>query len=148
MREKCQHGIEIGKVCVQCDKYNQSIKDIVKKSSLNRGDEKKHDEGKPMWDLLPWRQLAKIVDVMTFGANKYGPHQWKEVEDGKNRYFAALMRHLTAYRRGEKIDPESGIHHLAHAGCCLLFMMWLDDNNQIERSELIKELMKDNHGHT
>jgi hypothetical protein len=37
------------------------------------------------------------------------------------------MRHVHAWRAGETKDPESGLHHLAHAGCCLLFMLWLDD---------------------
>ena len=32
-----------------------------------------------------------------------------------------------SWRDGEKNDLESGLHHLAHAGCCLLFMLWLDD---------------------
>lgn len=110
--------------CTAIRKDNEILQEPV------RGDNKKHDKGKPMWDLLPWRQVAKIVDVMTFGANKYGSNTWQGIDDGKNRYFAALMRHLTAWKDGEKIDPESGIHHLAHAGCCLLFMMWLDDKEK------------------
>ena len=115
----CDHGVDTinGTVCLKC------LADQVG----YRGDDKKHDKGKPMWDLLPWTSVKQIVDVMTFGANKYGSNTWQGINDGKNRYFAALMRHLIAWRRGERIDPESGIHHLAHAGCCLLFMMWLDD---------------------
>lgn len=97
---------------------------------MSRGDEKKHDKGKLMWDLLLFKQIASIVDVLTFGCAKYGPNQWQEVEDGKNRYFAAMMRHLIAWWEGEKLDPESGKHHLAHAGCCLLFLMWLDDHKE------------------
>ena len=93
-----------------------------------RGDEKKKDHGKPMWDLLPYKQIAKIVDVLTFGAKKYGPNQWQEVDNPRDRYFAAMMRHLTAWRGGKSIDEESGLPHLAHAGCCLLFLMWFDDN--------------------
>lgn len=94
-----------------------------------RGDDAKKDHGKPMWDLLPFNQVKQIVEVLTFGASKYGPNKWQAVEDGRNRYFAALMRHLTAWLDGEKLDPESGKHHLAHAGCCLLFLMWLDDKD-------------------
>jgi hypothetical protein len=95
-----------------------------------RGDEQKKDYGKPMWDLLPYGQLSHIVNVLTFGAEKYGPHQWQKVENAKDRYFAAMMRHLTAWWEGERADPESGMPHLAHAGCCLLFLMWGDDNGQ------------------
>lgn len=83
-----------------------------------------------MWDLLPFKQVAKIVDVLTTGAETYGPNTWQDIPDGKNRYFAALMRHLTAWRRGEKIDSDSGIHHLAHAGCNILFLMFLDDKEE------------------
>ena len=91
-----------------------------------RGDSSKKDHGKLLWDLLPYKQVEEIVDVITFGAEKYEPYGWQKVPDAKNRYFAALMRHLTAWWEGEKIDPESGKSHLAHAGCCLLFLMWFD----------------------
>lgn len=87
---------------------------------------RKDDSGKPMWHLLPWRQVERIVDVLTFGAKKYEPNNWQKVPDWRNRYFAAAMRHLTAWFEGERQDPESGMHHLAHAGCCILFMLWLD----------------------
>lgn len=118
MREKCVHGIQISCACEQCGKGSDSI---------IRGDDKKKDHGKLMWDLLPWNQVEKIVDILTFGASKYGPNQWQTVENGKDRYFAAMMRHITTWWGGERNDPESGKHHLAHAGCCLLFLMWLDD---------------------
>ena len=38
------------------------------------------------------------------------------------RYFDALQRHVWSWKQGEQIDPESGIHHLAHAMCCLMFL--------------------------
>ena len=91
-----------------------------------RGDDKKRDHGKPMWDLLPFASVRSIVDVLTFGAEKYGQETWQEVPNAKSRYFAALMRHLDAWWSGERLDPESGHPHLAHAGCCLLFLMWFD----------------------
>jgi hypothetical protein len=95
-----------------------------------RGDDKKKDHGKPMWDLLPYKQVSDIVDILTFGASKYGPNQWQEVDNARYRYFAAMMRHLTAWWEGESVDDESGKSHLAHAGCCLLFLMWFDNNKK------------------
>jgi hypothetical protein len=86
----------------------------------------KHDSGKQRWDLLPWRVVSEVVNVLTYGARKYGADNWKNVGDARNRYFSAAMRHLTAWREGERNDPESGHHHLAHAMCCLIFLLWLD----------------------
>lgn len=90
------------------------------------GDGVKHDAGKEPWDLLPWREVTDIVKVLQYGAIKYAPNNWKEVQNPFSRYLAAAMRHVTARLRGEVNDPESGLPHLAHAGCCLLFMAWVD----------------------
>jgi hypothetical protein len=94
-----------------------------------RGDKHKKDGNKPMWDLLPMEQVGKIVGVLTFGAKKYSKDGWKAVPDAKNRYFAAMMRHIVAHQGGEKVDQESGLSHLSHAACCLTFLMWLEDND-------------------
>lgn len=87
---------------------------------------KKLDAGKARWDLLPWKATGAIVDVLTFGAKKYSPNNWRKVPEARDRYLAAAMRHLVAWADGEKRDPESGLHHLAHAGCCILFLLELD----------------------
>ena len=89
----------------------------------------KHDQGKPQWDLLPWEELEDVVKVLTFGATKYSPDNWKKVPNSPSRYMDATMRHLVAYRTGETFDKESNQHHLAHAMCCLLFMLWHDKND-------------------
>jgi hypothetical protein len=88
----------------------------------------KNDHNKPAWHLLPFSAVKPIVDVLTFGAEKYAPEQWKNVPDAKNRYFSAMLRHINAWWSGEINDQESGMHHLAHAGCCLLFLLWFDTN--------------------
>ena len=84
----------------------------------------KHDTGKLRWDLLPLGTAEPIVHVLTFGAVKYGPNNWKRVRPFRDRYYAALMRHLKAWQSGEKLDPETQLPHLAHAGCCLIFLLW------------------------
>lgn len=83
---------------------------------------KKYDDNKARWDLLPMGLIDEVVDVLTFGAKKYGPDNWRLVENGQGRYYSALMRHVRAFRKGELIDKESGKSHLAHAVCNLLFM--------------------------
>lgn len=90
----------------------------------------KHDDEKPRWDLLPLEPVARIVDVLTHGATKYQPNNWMQVFNAGDRYFGAAMRHLVAWKGGEKIDQESGLPHLAHATCSLLFLMWFDRNEE------------------
>lgn len=94
----------------------------------------KSDRGKPRWELLPWYEVGQVVDVLTHGANIYAVDNWKHVEPLKERYTGAAMRHFTAWAQGEKIDPDSGFHHLAHAICCLLFLLW-GDNQKDERAK-------------
>lgn len=71
-------------------------------------------DNKLRWDLLPLDLIEKIVEVYHFGSLKYAPNSWKGLEDGENRYRAALLRHLTAHEKGELRDSESGLLHTAH----------------------------------
>ncbi len=87
---------------------------------------RKDDDGKDRWSLLPWEPLREVVRVRGFGAKKYAPDNWTKVQNPRARYEDALERHLVACRLGERLDPESGLNHLAHAGCCLLFLLWFD----------------------
>jgi hypothetical protein len=83
----------------------------------------KFDGEKAKWDLLPMRAVSSVVDVLTFGARKYAPWNWARVPDQRPRYYAACLRHLVAWWHGERLDPDSGLPHLAHAVCCLLFLL-------------------------
>ena len=64
----------------------------------------KYDQDKLRWDLIPLEAVEECVKILTFGAQKYGENRWQHLEDFENRYFAAAMRHLVAYRKGEKVD--------------------------------------------
>ena len=83
---------------------------------------RKDDIGKTPWHLMPPDALNQIAQVLEFGANKYGDRNW---EKGMHwsRPFSALMRRMWAWWRGENRDPETGLSHLAHAGCCILFLL-------------------------
>lgn len=82
----------------------------------------KFDGDKLRYDLMPPHAVAAIVAVLTFGAKKYAPGNWINAPTW-SRYYAALQRHLHAWWSGEAVDPETGLSHLAHAGCCLVFLM-------------------------
>ena len=83
----------------------------------------KHDQEKLRYELLPVAPLQEIVAVLTDGARKYSDNNWQYVEPFEDRYYAAALRHITEWRKGEAMDSESGRHHLAHAACCLIFLM-------------------------
>ena len=83
----------------------------------------KHDHGKPILGAVPPHAELAVGRVLTFGAEKYARGNWDKVEDHENRYMDAALRHLNAHRRGELADSESGESHLAHAACCILFML-------------------------
>jgi len=93
---------------------------IINEQDKNFG--KKYDEGKPMMDLLSPVALTEIAKVMTFGANKYGKHNWR---DGLSwcRVLAASLRHIFSFIGGEDKDQETGLSHIAHASCCLMFLL-------------------------
>lgn len=98
---------------------------LTQKQTVSKGwaDEgKKADDGKLPYDLLPSDAIEEIVKVLDFGAKKYAAHNWcKGMRWG--RVFAAMMRHGWAWWRGEDKDPETGLSHLAHLGCCCLFLL-------------------------
>ena len=100
--------------------------DEVKKSQTATTGGRKFDGGKPRYGLLPPKALKATAEILTFGAEKYEPNNWKRVPDAQNRYFDALMRHLWAWKEGETTDAESGKNHLAHAMCCLMFLLERD----------------------
>ena len=91
------------------------------------------------WDLLPMKEAEEIVKVLTFGANKYTDNSWQQVEKRKERYYAALMRHISLWRQGEMIDSESELPHLSHAACNLIFLLY--DMNQA--TEIVKVTLED-----
>ena len=83
----------------------------------------KFDDGKPDWSLVPFESLEGMVKVLEFGAKKYAGWNW--TNDGGFPYTRVLrscLRHLFAYMRGEDNDPESGLSHIHHAMCNLLFI--------------------------
>ena len=88
-----------------------------------KNDRKDH---KLMWELLPLDVIEEVVRVYTFGARKYGPNKWQGLEDGYNRYKAALLRHLTLIDQGQHFDPESGLLHASQVAWNAIALCYLE----------------------
>jgi hypothetical protein len=69
------------------------------------------------------KALLAIASVITLGAKKYEPYNWQKLDRFDDRFYAAALRHLLAWRGGELLDPETGLPHLAHAGCNVVFLL-------------------------
>lgn len=82
----------------------------------------KFDDNKPPVGLIPRSATLEEAYVLAFGAQKYGTHNWRQGIKWQ-RLINASMRHILAFNEGEDFDPESGLCHLAHARCCLSFLI-------------------------
>ena len=100
----------------------ETVGGIIKASQNATSGGRKFDGNKIQYGLLPPLALKATAEILTFGAEKYEPDNWKYVPDSKRRYFDALQRHLWAWKDGEQNDLETGKNHLAHAMCCLMFL--------------------------
>ena len=87
----------------------------------------KFDSNKPRYSLLPKGAVNSVIEVLEFGAKKYSADNWQEVDNAKERYYNAAMRHIYLWWNGEKLDSETNVHHLAHAATNLFFLMWFDN---------------------
>lgn len=101
------------------DKYKQGIK---------------HDQNKLRYDLINPVAQEEFVKVLTYGANKYAARNWEKGID-RDRLLAAAYRHISSYQKGEIKDPESSLLHIAHAICCLHFLLALETDKNLEANK-------------
>ncbi|MDI6854411.1 MAG: DUF5664 domain-containing protein [Deltaproteobacteria bacterium] len=73
----------------------------------------RHNRGKLRYDLVSPKALRHLVEVYTMGAEKYDDRNWERGLPLMET-FASLQRHAWAWAEGEDLDPESGLHHMAH----------------------------------
>lgn len=87
-------------------------------------------DDKLRWDLLPMEEIEDIVRVYHAGAKKYGPNNWQNLDNGIERYRAAIFRHLMEYMKGERIDSDTGCFHLAQCAWNCIAMLWYDKHGK------------------
>lgn len=80
----------------------------------------KHDGGKTRLDLLDSAFIEGVGAVLEFGSRKYAANNWRKGL-AVSRCLGAALRHIFAVLRGETLDKESGLPHLHHSCCAIMF---------------------------
>lgn len=119
------HGF-VGKKEVECQPWDRDNYVVEESGGM------KDDSDKLRYDLLPPGPIRQLAEIITFGSIKYADNNWQKVD--QKRYIAAMMRHIEAWREGESHDADSGKHHLAHAMCNVMFMLWQETNEPKDRT--------------
>jgi hypothetical protein len=83
----------------------------------------KYDGEKSPLHLIPTECLEEIAKVLSVGSRKYSDWNWAKGFKW-SRLYSSTLRHLFAHMRGESKDPETGVSHLAHCACNVLFLMY------------------------
>lgn len=82
----------------------------------------KFDSDKIRYDLIPEYGLEEVAKIYAHGAQKYEDYNWKQGTKW-SRIYAAMLRHLQAYKKGEILDSESKCHHLSSVIWCAMTLM-------------------------
>lgn len=109
------------------------------KRNKRKGGGVKFDQNKPPMDLIPYDSLVEIAKVLGYGEKKYATANWANGIQLR-RLISASMRHLGQYNSGEDVDSETGLSHLAHAACNLIFGIWMEKNRPDMDDRWIKSI--------
>jgi hypothetical protein len=114
-----------GPTIVMTPEFKKQLEQLQAKQAV------KFDDGKVDWTLVPFEALEGMVQVLQFGAKKYAAWNWTEGGGFKwTRLVGSCLRHLFAWARGQDNDPESGLSHIYHAQCNLLFLAYYIGNKE------------------
>ncbi len=81
------------------------------------------------FDLIPVEPLEDLARVYGYGATKYDDHNWRKGYSW-SLSFGAMMRHAWAFWRGEDLDPESRLPHMAHVAWHCMTLLWFSTYRQ------------------
>lgn len=99
----------------------------------------KFDGTKVRPTLFPKKAKYAALAVLEYGAQKYAPNNWMKATapEDLQRYRDALERHWDEYiEDNTSVDPESGLPHLHHALCNMVFLATLDEvTNEVLEEE-------------
>lgn len=109
---------------IEKEEHEKLSKDSERQAELDQG--LRYNSGKNRLDLIPCSLIDGVGRVLTFGAQKYAPDNWRKFNQQQvKECIGSAMRHIEQYRQGNWLDPESGLPHLAHAATNLGFILEL-----------------------
>ena len=91
----------------------------------------KFDDGKARMDLLDSEWIEGVAHVLRHGAGRYGAQNWRRGLK-HSRTLGAALRHIFAYLRGEDNDKETGMSHVYHASCELMFACGMSSKPEMD----------------
>lgn len=105
---------------------------ITLEKNTERDQSMKKDAGKPRMELIDWGFVEETARVLGFGAAKYEANGWRKGMQ-VTRVIGSMFRHMIAFAMGQDKDPESGLSHLGHVGCNLMFLVaYLRDKPELD----------------
>ena len=136
------HADAIENARVHLEEYNLNVDyekmtlgDFAKSGEISTNDQggqqqAKADQGKPHPSYVPVALIEGVMAVREYGNQKYhDPDNWKQVEP--ERYHQAMLRHiLAAWNDPYKIDPESGLPHIAHVATNIAFLLEMKEEKK------------------
>lgn len=108
-------------VNVDIPHQNETVSVTVPATEPPKEQALRYNQGKLEYSMLDLTKLQECVKVLMFGKQKYARDNWKKGMNTSS-IIDSLMRHLSAIQNGEVIDPESGLSHLGHLQCNILFL--------------------------
>lgn len=108
----------------------------------------KYDTDKPRLAemIIDFKEpLLELCKVWEFGANKYSKSNWKFVDNGKDRYTNAMLRHLVQ-EDDSLVDDESGLLHASHIAFNALARLYfiLREPKSVDYRDYIKDFFECN----
>lgn len=77
-----------------------------------------------------WKKLRTLQKSIMPEPKKYGSNNWQNLDNGFERYRAAMFRHLMGYMKGERVDSDTGCFHLAQCAWNCIAMLWYDKHGK------------------
>jgi len=92
----------------------QKIADVGEKDAV----------GKLRVELIETQSIIGLAEVLTKALEKYTPNSWQNIDDPIDTHYAALLRHLLAWRSGELDDKETKLSHIKHILANAMFLLY------------------------
>ena len=88
------------------------------------------------FDLVPFEFLESVAEVLTRGAARYGPYNWKR---GQKDFFLDAWNHafvhLQKFKEGDRSED-----HLAHLACNVAFLIWAVKKGVISQEDFTRSM--------